>query len=216
MARLTRMAAASAVLMAVPTSEVEFNCPWCNTRLALPRSDFQSERAVLCPRCNNPIDLDIQRRLARTPATASTRQTPALQRQSAPPPPAQAPPRRQVTVTKSAPPPPLHKSEPIPKRTTAAPPLRQAPQAGPKAPAPGASSTESLDWSKPLDIDSSFSRLTAPAKSQLTSAAPSGASPFGSKLRCLACGFENAKVPPEFSFGSSQKCAWCGKPLPES
>src|SRR5689334_4582318 len=78
------LASALSVLMAAPATEVEFNCPWCNTRLALTRADFDKERAVLCPRCSNPIDLDIQRRLAKT--TMSKAPSAA-----APPPPPPAP-----------------------------------------------------------------------------------------------------------------------------
>jgi hypothetical protein len=44
---------------------------------------------------------------------------------------------------------------------------------------------------------------------------PSSQTGMGVKLKCPSCNYENAPVPPEFSFGTVQKCSWCGKPLPK-
>lgn len=235
---MVQIAPALAVLMAAPASEIEFNCPWCNTRLALTRADFDRERAVLCPRCSNPIDLDIQRRLART---ATPKPQPPI-----------APTRRQVTTPAPAPtastrvekapastrysatPATADSGGPTasaPRYTgTPEPPLNvstQAPNTQPTiatyTPGSALPSTETVgagkglsDWAKPLDIDASFHTAPRPGPTAAgKSDSKLGASNlYGGKIRCEACGYENAKVPPEFSFGTVPKCAWCGKPLP--
>ncbi len=206
------------VVLAAATSEVEFNCPWCNTRLALTQADFRNERAVLCPKCSNPIDLDIQRRLARTPAGSK---------------PADA--RKQAAVPK---PPPPARAPPVPPTVTASQPSPDAQMpAAPDAPSssqpaqPGGAMrynpstlpgpTAGMDWSKPVDINTTFKSVERPEPLDFTSAAATKQqpgdpkkSPYGNKLHCPACGYENVRVPPEFSFGTVAKCAWCGKELP--
>jgi len=200
---MARIALVSVVFMAAPPSEIEFNCPWCSTKLALPRSDFERERAVLCPRCSNPIDLEIQRRLARTPTPAAL------------PPPAVAPPRRQVTVTK-----PARKEKPAPQAPPVPPPPPPAPPAqhpSAHAPPPAVpkSIDASLDWPNPLDMDTSFGSLpTRSPEGRLSSTEGAMQGVLGAKIKCPACAYENVKVPPEFSFGTIQKCSWCSKPLP--
>jgi DNA-directed RNA polymerase subunit RPC12/RpoP len=210
---VTRASVASVltVLYAAGSSEVEFNCPWCNTKLALPRNDFANERAVLCPRCNNPIDLDIQRRLVKAAPS------PAV--------PAPAVERRRVTAPTRAPPPPPP-TPPAPPRYSERP---AAPS--PKQDMPPAGLTvEPITIS---DIDKAFgsdatrlgdvdaltggraamrSVMPLPGSSQST---PSSSTGMGTKLKCPSCSYENSSVPAEFSFGTVQKCAWCGKPLPK-
>jgi hypothetical protein len=204
---VTNLPTALSVLMAAPATEIEFNCPWCNTRLALSRSDFDRERAVLCPRCSNPIDLDIQRRLART-------STPKPQ----PPMPSA---RRQVTTPASS------SRQRVDKPTTA-----HAPRPAPPAPTPPApldsGSVGALPGNQPQRPGTSFADLTKPVDiNALFGLAPEAAPLPGSessakgapmplpsgKVRCGACGFENSKIPPEFQYGTGPTCAWCGKPL---
>lgn len=206
--------AGAALQQATASGDIEFNCPWCNTRLALSQSDFRGERAVLCPRCNNPIDLDIQRRLARTGAPARPTPPPA-----APPTPAMET-KRRVTVPKSTP--PTYAKGP-PEKTQSRERLEhQVPAAAP-ALEPAATPLNSpalqkkVDWS--IDIDSKFGDIPVSRPSVLDAARASQGTgvqpvPTSGNLRCASCGYENPRVPPEFSFGSTLKCAWCSKPLP--
>ncbi len=108
------------LLYAPAPREIQFNCPWCTTRLALPEEDFNKERAVLCPRCNNPIDLAVQRRIDESAGS------------EAPPPPAQAPPSAPAQA-----PPPAPAQAPPPAPAQAPPPAPgQAPPALPPPTAP--------------------------------------------------------------------------------
>jgi hypothetical protein len=203
---LVSVSAALTVLYAPPSREVQFNCPWCTTRLALPETDFATEKAVLCPRCNNPVDLTVQRRLQAQPAS-----------------PAMAPPRRQVTVPTPPPPPqqrrPQPQPAPAPGRTL--PPLERK-----------RSGTGSLDFDpgKPIDIEGAFKgepihvddidSLMSNSdlwKWDAPRAGPRGgpSSPKDGVVECPSCKYENAPVVPGFEFGKVRKCTWCGKPLPE-
>jgi hypothetical protein len=199
--------------MAAPAqqaTEVEFSCPWCNTRLALTRADFERERAVLCPRCSNPVDLEIQRRLARTAPSKPAAQAPAPRREAPAPRPAHPAP---------TPPPARAEKPPLHSEKHAAS-TRYSASPEPPLPAPNTSAqTDGLqDWSKPIDIDSSFAATVRPgptvSPSSSSKAQDAPTTPYGGKIRCPSCGYENAKVPPEFSFGTVPKCAWCSKPLP--
>ena len=206
---MTSLTTALSVLMAVPATEVEFNCPWCNTRLALTRADFDRERAVLCPRCSNPIDLDIQRRLARTSTPKPQPPMPAARRQVTTPP----------SATKSRP------DKPTATRAQARPtPPAQPPQqpydGGAGTPLPGAEpekpGTSFAELTKPVDINALFGLApeAPPAPGSESSAKGAPAALQSGKVRCGACGFENAKIPPEFQYGPVPTCQWCGKPLP--
>jgi hypothetical protein len=212
---MTNLATAMSVFMAAPATEIEFNCPWCNTRLALSRADFDRERAVLCPRCSNPIDLDIQRRLARTstpkpqpPMPAARRQvtTPAGQSKQRVDRPAASPAPNRASFAPAPAPKPYDGGavEPLPG---------QDPLPGSQAQRPGTSFAE---LTKPVDINALFGLAPeappAPGSESSAKGAPS-VLPSG-KIRCAACGFENSKIPPEFMYGAGPTCAWCGKPLP--
>lgn len=199
------------VLSTTATGEVQFNCPWCTTRLALPAADFQNERAVLCPRCNNPIDLTVQRRIAQQPAP--------------PPPPAAAPGRRMVTTPKPEPPrrrgqAPSKQAPPQPSLDRTLPPLQKKKR-----------ENASLDFDpdKPIDIDGAFKGEpiqvddidSLMSTSDLWSwNAPRTAGAEGKEVLpdvvCPSCKYENTPIPEGFEFGKVRKCTWCGKPLPES
>lgn len=201
-----------ALFYAPAAPEVEFNCPWCNTKLALPRNDFANERAVLCPRCNNPIDLDIQRRLVKAAPTPAT-----------PPAPAPAAERRRVTAPPQREAPPPAAAPPRYSERPAAPsPNQPMPPAG-IAPEPIRTSdidkAFGSDATRLGDVDALTggraamrSVMPMPGSSQST---PSSSTGMGMKLKCPSCNYENSSVPAEFSFGTVQKCAWCGKPLPK-
>jgi hypothetical protein len=105
--------------------EIQFNCPWCTTRLALPEEDFNNERAVICPRCNNPVDLAVQRRIVESapPEGPAPAQAPA----SAP---AQAPASAPAQAPASA---PAQGSPPLPSPTA---PAQAPPITPPQAPPP--------------------------------------------------------------------------------
>jgi len=215
-------------LLYTPASgEVQFNCPWCTTRLALPEGDFARERAVLCPRCNNPIDLTVQRRLVQAPPP------PAPPARSGPPPvPMTAPARRQVTTpppARSPPPrdhrqlgggaPPMAHSEP-----RSLPPLEKRKQE---------SVALDFDPEKPIDIDGAFKgepihvddidslmsksdlwSMAGPRRSVTGGAGSGKPGAISGVVSCPSCNYENAPVPPGFEFGKVRKCTWCGKPLP--
>jgi transcription elongation factor Elf1 len=213
-------------VLAAATSEVEFNCPWCNTRLALSQADFRNERAVLCPKCSNPIDLDIQRRLARTPTRGKQEAARGQVTASKPAPPVRAPPAPPAVVPSQ--PAPVVPSQPSP--VTQMPSAPDAPSSSQPAQPGGAmrynpstlpGPTAGMDWSKPVDIATTFKSVERPDHLDFTQAAATKQqpgdpkkSPYGNKLHCPACGYENVRVPPEFSFGTVAKCAWCGKELP--
>lgn len=212
-----RIASVLPILYAPASREVQFNCPWCSTRLALPEADFARERAVLCPRCNNPVDLSVQRRTALPvpahvtapppPATPSRRQV------TAPPVPAKQPPRRQSapsTVPVPDPPalPPLEKKKP-------------------------ASVALNFEPEKPIDIDAAFkgepihvddidslmskSDLWSMAGPRRSITGVGGAGKPGEAsgvVVCPSCAYENPPIPAGFEFGKVRKCTWCSKPLP--
>jgi hypothetical protein len=218
---MTRVAVAIALLYAPAPRQVQFNCPWCTTRLELPEHEFTNERAVLCPRCNNPIDLAVQRRLSQQPPPA-------------PP----APQRRQVTVPPPAAPPPVSPAAPPGRRPP--PPPRPEHTAGEPLPPLDRTNkrhdSRALDFDpdKPIDIDAAFQgepihvddieslmsttdlwRGETPrgAAAPTTPGAPGQRS--GAVVMCPACKYENAPVPAGFEFGKVRKCTWCGKPLPQ-
>ncbi|HKZ59726.1 MAG TPA: hypothetical protein VJ547_07760 [Candidatus Thermoplasmatota archaeon] len=206
--------AGAALQQATASGDIEFNCPWCNTRLALSPNDFRNERAVMCPRCNNPIDLDIQRRLARTAPVGRPTAPP-----SAPPSPVMET-KRKVTVPKSSP--PSYEKGPPEKTQTRERLEHQIPAAAPThepaaTPLNAPALQKKVDWS--IDIDSKFGSMPASGGSVLDAARGSQGTgvqpvPTSGTRRCASCGFENPRVSPEFSFGSTLKCAWCSKPLP--
>lgn len=198
---------------ATASGEIEFNCPWCNTRLALSPADFHGEKAVMCPRCNNPIDLEIQRRMARTGTPARPTPPPA-----APPTPVMER-KREVPVPHSA---KLTYQKGAPSKTESRERLEHSVPAAapdnepPASPVNSPARQKKVDWT--IDIDGSFGDLRTRGTSVLDAARGAQGTgvqplPTSGALRCASCGFENPKVPPEFSFGSGLKCAWCGKPL---
>ena len=197
-------------LLYAPTQEdVQFACPWCSTKLSLPQKDFMAERAVLCPRCNNPIDMEIQRRLYKSSPQGSRAPPPTR----TPPPSSQ---RRDVSVPKRREPP---REKPVP----------------PPTPSPSqVTDSGHADWTKPLDVDSYFGadqvrrkemdhlmggsepgrqpgsqRVDAPR--DIGEAPPA---PNSGKVKCPSCDFENSTGYDPFRTGPP-KCAWCGKPLPQ-
>lgn len=199
------------VLQATATGEVQFNCPWCTTRLALPAADFQNERAVLCPRCNNPIDLTVQRQIS--------------QQQAPPPPPPAAPGRPTVTTPKA--PPPSRRGG---RRQRPAPPTPSLQREAPPPLEKKKRENVALDFDpeKPIDIDGAFkgepiqvddidslmstSDLWTWNAPRTPGAGGTAALP---DIVCPSCQYENTPIPEGFEFGKVRKCTWCGKPLPD-
>jgi hypothetical protein len=203
------------VLLASPPDQVEFSCPWCSTRLSLPKSDFGNERAVLCPRCNNPIDMEIQRKLYKV---------------SGPPPapaaPQRAPPGQRRDVT-------LPRPRPMPTKSAAGVQTRSAQevqQKGPEPPADEIPVPPAPSWEEHVAMDDFFGSEASRRKEMdaLMGGAESGrqvgshkdavagaqgpAAP-APKVKCPACGFDNVSGYDPFRTGPP-KCAWCGALLP--
>ena len=208
---MKNMAVLSSVLQAAGASEVQFDCPWCGTKLALPVADFRAEATVLCPRCNNPIDLELQRRAAG-------------QSRPAPPMYMQQPQRQQITRPRgdqraqppSAPPPPP--PPPLDKKSKIVP----------------HDAVLSFDPNKPLNPDDYFDQakvhvdsietistskdswiMNATGRSTSQGPQTDTRAEKTSVVVCPSCAYENTPVPQGFEFGSIRKCTWCGKPLPK-
>jgi len=183
--------------------DVTFTCPWCSTNLSLPQKDFMSERAVLCPRCNNPIDMDIQRKMRHSAPTAG-----------------------------KAPPPKGGLSPFAPRRDVTLPKRREIPRKEPAPPPPANPNTadwsKPLDVDAAFGTDrdrkSQMDQLMGGLKGGRQPGSQVGSSPThasenapalgGGKIHCPSCDFENSAGYDPFRTGPP-KCAWCGKPLPQ-
>ena len=201
--RRPRLAPLLPILLAPAMEDVTFSCPWCSTNLSLPQKDFMNERAVLCPRCNNPIDMEIQRKLHRSA-----------------PPGAKAPPSK-GTLSPNAP----RREVTLPKR-------REAPRKEPPPPAPVNPTTSDWSKPLDVDAAFGTDRARKSQVDQLMGGWQAGRQPGsqagsnptqasenapalgGGKIHCPYCDFENSAGYDPFRTGPP-KCAWCGKLLPQ-